>query len=193
MLLELHVFLHVSNIDLTAMLLTLFLLCCLMALIRDITGMDKWERGRTLWFFTRETHLKWLPFLNKPVGFGGPCSGLHFWGCNSVFEVLHMYNFYFLTSSSAGVYCSEAFLGLDNVLTVTQSVSKLFGDNRGSRKEKCRSHRHPNRQFFVISWLLQGNSVSYHICGCLSLLDCRKLNYCLISTSFPQVKKIIRL
>lgn len=68
------------------------------------------------------------------------------------------------------------------------NVPELFGDNEGNRKEKSRSHRHPNRQFFVISWLLQGSSVSQHICGSLSLPDFRKWNYCLLSTSFPQVK-----
>lgn len=37
-------------------------------------------------------------------------------------------------------------------------------------------------------WLLQGISVSHHICGCLSVPDFRKWNYSLLSTSFPQVK-----
>lgn len=97
--------------------------------------------------------------------------------------------FYFWTSSSAEVSCSEGFVAfLVWVMYWLGNVPEWFRDNGESRKEKSRSQRHHNRQFFVISRLLQGSSVSYHVCGCLSLPDFRKWNYCLLSTSFPQVK-----
>lgn len=44
--LRVALFLHVSNIHLTTMFLTLFLQCCLVALITDIGGLKKWKEGR---------------------------------------------------------------------------------------------------------------------------------------------------